>query len=338
MKICLVMGGDEEGGLENHVLELANALAKKHQVHMIAHPKYQNRLRAVSFHALDLTKSRRNLILLFTIIRLIREIKPDIVHAQANKAASIIATVKPFFAGKIKTVATLHSLKRTLSAFEKFDWVIGVSTRVLKRLDKINKSVIYNGVVFDKNRIKGRDYLLEAFNLPTTHTLIVAIGRLVPVKRFDRLIEAFRGVENAQLFLVGEGKERARLVQQVKNNTQENIHFLGNRQDNIEILSAADLCVISSEREGFSYVMAESLLVATPVISTDVADMKKILPKDSVIAINDAEGLHHALLNACQDYENLVQSYQPVFEWANKHFKFANMLKQTEQVYQDLLS
>jgi glycosyltransferase involved in cell wall biosynthesis len=328
------MGGNEEGGLENHVLGLANALAKKHEVHLIAHQKYADRLEAVAFHALDLTKSRRNPFLLVAVVKLIRIISPDIIHAQANKAASIMATLKPFLSGNIKFVATLHSLKRKLSAFEKFDWVIGVSGRVLDTLQNPKKSVIYNGVNVDKQRLQKRGYLLDELNLAAEHKLIVAMGRLVPVKRFDLLIDAFQGVDKAQLLIVGDGKERSNLEQHIKENAQENIHFLGNRKDNIEILSAADLCVISSEREGFSYVMAESLLVKTPVISTDVADMKKILPKQSVTAINDTEALRRALLNACQNYENFIHDYQPVFAWAEQHLGFDTMLKQTEQVYQ----
>ncbi len=338
MKICLVMGGDEEGGLENHVLGLANALADKHEVHLIAHQKYASRLGAVMFHPLDLSKSRRNLFLLVAVAKRIRTIAPDIIHAQASKAASIVSTLKPFLPKRVKRVATLHSLKRKLAAFETFDWVIGVSGRVLETLQNTNQSVIYNGVDVDKQRLQQRDYLLDELNLPAKHKLIVAMGRLVPVKRFDLLIAVFQGITDAQLFIVGEGKERPKLEQQVKENDQGNIHFLGNRPDNIEILSAADLCVISSEREGFSYVMAESLLVKTPVISTDVADMKKILPVNSISAINDTVDFHKRLQNACEDYESFVDSYQPVFEWAQRELHFDAMLTQTEQVYQQVLA
>ncbi len=339
MKICLLMGGDEEGGLENHVLGLANALATNHEVHLIAHQKYASRLEsAVTFHARDLTKSRRNPFLLFAVVKLIRTIAPDIIHAQASKAASIVSTLKPFLPDRAKRVATLHSLKRKLTAFETFDWVIGVSGKVLETLQTPNQSVIYNGVDVDKQRLKQRDYLLDELNLPAKHKLIVAMGRLVPVKRFDLLIAAFQGITNAQLFIVGEGKERTKLEQQVKENDQGNIHFLGNRPDNIEILSAADLCVISSEREGFSYVMAESLLVATPVISTDVADMQKILPDNAVSAINDSADLHKCMQIACDDYEGFVTAYPPVFEWAQQKLGFNAMLTQTEKVYQQVLA
>ena len=38
MHICMVMAGDEEGGLEKHVIELANGLIKlNHRVCLFAH-------------------------------------------------------------------------------------------------------------------------------------------------------------------------------------------------------------------------------------------------------------------------------------------------------------
>ena len=36
MKVCMLLAGDEEGGLEKHVLELANALSEKVDLHLVA--------------------------------------------------------------------------------------------------------------------------------------------------------------------------------------------------------------------------------------------------------------------------------------------------------------
>ena len=338
MKICLIMAGDEEGGLENHVMDLANALAGKHEVHLIAHAKYARRLSAaVYFHPVDLSRGRRNPLVLLRVAALMRAVAPDIIHAQANKAASIIDSLKPFLPRHSRRVATLHSLKRNLKAYESFDWVIGVSQSVLQGLDNPHKSVIYNGVKINPERIRTRRYLLDELALPPQALIMAALGRLVPVKRFDLLVEAFQGVQDAHLLIVGEGEERQNLEKQIAQPAARNIHLLGNRVDNLEILSAADLCVISSEREGFSYVMAESLLVNTPVISTAVADMKNILPAQAVVAVNDAAAMHNALADICADYESFSQLFQPVYLWAEQHFQFARMAHQTEQIYRKLV-
>ena len=233
MRICLIMGGNEEGGLENHFVEVSNALAKHHEVHVIAHEKYTKRFNNVLVHSLDVTRSRRNPLLLYSVLKLLGDISPDIVHAQANKAVSIIATLKPFLPKGIKLVATLHSLKKKVAPYEKYDWVIGVSNSVLKNLKTPNKSSIYNGVRLDKSRLQQRRYLLDELGLPENTKLIVSIGRLVEVKCFDMLIDAFQGINNAYLLIVGEGQERHKLERHIKESGQNNIKLLGHREDNI---------------------------------------------------------------------------------------------------------
>ena len=91
MKILLIMGGRGEGGLESHFIDICNALGKKHEVHVIAHPEQIPKMKSVVFHAFDMAKSRRNPFLLFSILKLIRQTKSDIIHAQANTAVAIVA-------------------------------------------------------------------------------------------------------------------------------------------------------------------------------------------------------------------------------------------------------
>ena len=342
MKICMVMGGDEEGGLENHVIELSNALALRHEVHAIVHPRFKVRFRGVNVHSLDLTRGRRNPLLLYQLYKQLKTINPEIIHAHANKAAALIAKLKFLLPNSSKRVASLHSLKRNLSSYQSFDGVIGVSHSVLAALDHPRKSVIYNGLLIPESRLKRRDYLLKLISVnetnDTNEKLIVAIGRLVPVKRFDVLIKAFDGIQGARLLIVGEGPERSKLEKMVAQLNQNNVHLLGERSDNIEIISAADLCVISSEREGFSYVMAEALLSGTPVLSTDVADMRLILPEKTVVPVNNPEALHASIQDSLEHYDHCLNAYQNTFQWAQKNLSFDQMVAHTEQVYQAVLS
>ena len=86
MKVCQIMAGDEEGGLENHVVELCNALIDRvDDLVVIAHEKYRDRFRPeIRFLPLDLSGGRRNPWLLMRLAMLIRREAPDIVHAQAT--------------------------------------------------------------------------------------------------------------------------------------------------------------------------------------------------------------------------------------------------------------
>ena len=144
MRICEVMAGDEEGGLETHFVDLANGLVEVgEEVTVIAHERYADRfVPAVRFRPLDLTRSRRDPFLKRSLRRLIEACKADVVHAHAGKAAALVAAASP----GTRTVGTVHGRKRDLRAYRRFDAVIGVSRGVLGDLDHPAKSVVYNGV------------------------------------------------------------------------------------------------------------------------------------------------------------------------------------------------
>ena len=83
--------------------------------------------------------------------------------------------------------------------------------------------------------------------------------------------------------------------------------------------------------------MAESLLSGTPVISTDVADMKSILPQGAVVKVNDIKGLNQQLVYIIDNYEAFHDSFQPTFQWAQNNFSFKKMRDDIVQVYEDIL-
>lgn len=336
MKICHILAGIEEGGLEKHVEDLCNRLAFYHEIHVIAHRKYQNRFnRSVIFHPLDLSKGRRNILTLYRLYRLINHIKPDIVHAHANKAADMVANIRYMISKSVKTIATLHSQKRNLKSFETFDHVIGVSAQVLKELKNPCKSVVYNGINLAAIK-KDPDYLKQ-FGIENEF-VICGIGRLEEVKNFSLLIRAIKDL-GVKLLMIGEGSEREKLQTLVKTlDVQEKVIFTGFRKDIPEILANTDLCVISSDREGFSYVMAESLLLETPVVSTDVGDMRLILPSSFVVPGGNYKELAKAIVYVKLNYHEAFEEFQTSFAFAKEHFTLDAMIETTLKLYKEVFA
>jgi glycosyltransferase involved in cell wall biosynthesis len=109
----------------------------------------------------------------------------------------------------------------------------------------------------------------------------------------------------------------------------------GRRTDNIEIMSSADLLVISSEREGFPYVLAEALYVRTPVVSIDVSDVSMILPDEYIVPVNDHEQLHAVLAGATAEHESTVRDIADAFSWAEDHLGFNSMIRRIEDAYRN---
>lgn len=331
MRICQILAGDEEGGLEKHFEELCNRLASYHEIHVIAHEKYRERFDPkIIFHALDLSKGRRNILVLYRLRQILNATDPDILHAHANKAVDMVASIKRFLHPSIKLIATLHSKKRKLASYEKFDHVIGVSYEVLKEIKNPHQSVVYNGIEL-KHKEKDSGFLTQ-FGI-NNEFVLCAVGRLEKVKNFSLLIRAVKDLD-VKLLIVGEGSERENLHKLVKDlSLEDKVVFTGFRKDVPDILVNSDICVISSDREGFSYVMAESLLLGTPIVSTEVGDMKRILPTSFVVPVDDEKKLMETILHTQKNFADAMKKYTESFSFAKEHFTLDRMVDNTLKVY-----
>lgn len=338
LTVMQVMAGDEEGGLEKHVEELSNALAYRLSVIVVAHPKYADRFNSrVKFIPLDLTRNRNNPVTLLKLTRIIRKSAPDVVHAQAGKAAAIVAKVRKLVSTKL--VATVHGLKKRQPYLNHFDLVIGVSKAVAESVPIEHKCVIYNGVqlgAMSSQPPPGTDAAAR------TVPLFLAIGRLVPVKGFDTLLKAWEQIP-AQLQIVGDGPEQASLEAMVSASASlsEKVSFLGFRNDILDLIRAADCVIISSQREGFSYVFAEAMLIGTPVLSTDVPIANEVLDAQYLCPTNSPEALAALIwrhLPECgPESAELKSRFVPYFEWAQSHLAFQTMVDNTVKAYDSLM-
>jgi len=334
VKICQVLAGNEDGGLEKHTIELSYELQKNGiDVTVIAHQDFEDDFKGIDFIPLDLSKSRNNIYILWKLLKSIKDISPDIVHTQANKATAMVSKIKPFLSSKL--VATLHSQKRNIKAYENFDYIIGVSHRVLASIDNPSKRVIYNGI--DIPKVIYDELFWDRFGISKESFVISAIGRLESVKNFPMLIESISELP-VELVIVGDGSKRDELEEMVKRlNISSKVHFLGFREDVNDILYHSRLSVISSDREGFSYVMAEALLLEKPIISTDVGDMKKILPQEYVVPVGDVDAMKNTILKFLNKYDESLEEFRGSFEFAKDKFTLSNMTKETIDVYKRVL-
>jgi len=337
MKVCQVMAGDGDGGLESHFVELSNGLASAGcRVVAIGHAKYQNRfVPAVKFVALDLTGSRRNPFLLLHLARILRQEVPDIVHAQANKAVAMLASLRSVVPGAF--IGTIHNRKRSFRGFNRMRAVIGVSEGVVSSLDHSHLRVIYNGM---KPYI-GPEYdhvsLARQFDLNPELPISLSVGRLVRTKAFDNLIAAWKR-NHGQLIIVGEGPERTALEGMIRQrNVGDLVKLAGFRSDVRGMMSGADLLIFASHREGFSYAMAEALMSGLPVLSTRVPGAEEVLPSKYIVECDDVGALSGRLTLICSDFHEARSDQTELFRWAKKTLTVENMVSETFNVYREVL-
>lgn len=113
----------------------------------------------------------------------------------------------------------------------------------------------------------------------------VFTGRLVTLKRVDRIIEVYSQLskeirQENFLYIVGDGYCRNQLEEQVKSlGLDDQVIFMGNQpnEDMMRIVSTKKILVMASTTEGFPTSIAEAFSVGVPVISTDVGSVASVV-------------------------------------------------------------
>jgi glycosyltransferase involved in cell wall biosynthesis len=136
--------------------------------------------------------------------------------------------------------------------------------------------------------------------LPTPRT-VLGVGRLVPQKRWDRLIAAVPALPpDVQVVILGEGELRAALQRQVDEaGLAARVHLPGHVADPLPAMARARLLALASDYEGVPGVLREALSVGTPVVATAsspaVAEIVASPALGTVVAPDDAAGFAAAL-------------------------------------------
>jgi glycosyltransferase involved in cell wall biosynthesis len=176
--------------------------------------------------------------------------------------------------------------------------------------------VIYNGVDVDEiaQQAESRADLLHRHpclaKIQPGAFVLGAVGRLEPIKRYDLLLEAFdmlrkwfrvTGAQAPHLVIVGTGLQEKELKELAKRYSPgltrgpaAHIHFIG-WQDNVyPYYSFFDCTVFSSDSEGISFALLESLACGTPVVTTHTQREHEVIQSRDqgvVVAAGDARKL-----------------------------------------------
>jgi glycosyltransferase involved in cell wall biosynthesis len=140
---------------------------------------------------------------------------------------------------------------------------------------------IPNGVDLGKFTPGNKQLHRVKLGLDSYKKLILTVGNLVPVKGYERLIEALTDTDpEIGLVMVGEGPERSRLGKLVRRlGLDDRVYFAGPvpHQELAAYYRAADFLVISSYSEGWPTVIFEALACGLPVIANRVGGIAEAL-------------------------------------------------------------
>jgi glycosyltransferase involved in cell wall biosynthesis len=178
--------------------------------------------------------------------------------------------------------------------------------------DKVE--VVGNGVDANKFHPVDRAACRQALGLALDAPVLIGVGGLVERKGFHRVVEVLpslieRFPELVYLIIGGpsaEGNNQAELEAQVARlGLERHVRFLGTRkpEELSEVLSAANVFVLSTRNEGWANVFLEAMACGLPVVTTDVGGNREVVCKPelgTVVPFGDAAALAAALNDALQ--------------------------------------
>lgn len=205
-----------------------------------------------------------------------------VIHHQAVPRRLLLNNVEGFFDKLVvkwatSTVCVSRATRKSLVDRRGFN------------LEQSRVRVIHNGVIIDSQRGMGQTIRRE-LDLKPNDVLIGILGRGDQYKGhtsiFDALAECELSIRKfLHLCVIGEARPGyIDSFQKYVNRLEvaENIHFMGYRKESSsEIISQLDLLVSATrDFEGFGLTIAESMMVGTPVICTDVGAISEFFNPD----------------------------------------------------------
>lgn len=260
--------------------------------------KYEQILINAAVPITNFSVNRYNPFQILRLIRIVRKGKYDIVHGHLFPTQYWLAIASLFFPKRTRLVKTEHNTvnkrmkRKALRPVEQFIYsrfsaIIAISDTVKQNLvqwlgvDR-NVAVIYNGVnlkqiIQEQQSVRLSKYEFlkrDAYNM-------LMVGRFDGFAKDQKtLIDAISQLPpKFVLFFAGEGVFMETMREYAaQKGVADRVHFLGMRTDVYRLMHLVDLNILSTNFEGVSGVVLESLASKRPFIGSDVPGVREIVP------------------------------------------------------------
>lgn len=310
-----------------------------------------------------------DLVAFWKLYRLIKKGRYHIVHTHSSKAG-VLGRIAAWLAGTPLIVHTLHSLvfheyqpwivNRAWWLTKKIcapmtDFFISVSSVIsekaiaagIARPEKFR--TVYSGMELDwfLNATFDADKIKHEFGIPSGSPVVGKIARLFPLKGHDQLMDAapeiVRRIPNVRFFLIGDGILLEHLQERAKEyGILENFVFAGliDRKRIPEMISAMDIVVHTSLREGLARVLPQALAMGKPCVSFDIDGAREVVIDDYtgyLVKAFDSAGLAGRIAHLIEDPALRQQLGNNGRKHVDPNFRTEKMVADISEVYKMLL-
>lgn len=349
------------GGQGQVMYTVMGLRARRQRAVLAAHP--EGELYRRMSEGLDLVplapRNEIDLAAAWRLSRLVKELKPDIIHAHdphgvAMAATALsIATLSPAPALVASRRIEFHIAHNSFSKWKytQVECFIAISEAVRERLvgdgiPRVKTTVVHEGV--DVERIVHLEpaNVHAAFYLPTHAPIVGNIGALVPQKGQHHLIDAaaivVRAVPDARFVICGDGELREPLEEHIKRRHLERHVFLaGFRPDALELLKGFDLFALSSLHEGMCTSLVDAMAASKAAVATRVGGVPEVMVDGEtgfLVPPHDHEGMADRIIALLKDEALRDQMGRAALERARERFTVERMVEETMATYERVVA
>ncbi len=371
MKIGIVLY-PTYGGSGVVATELGKELASKgHQVHFITYRQpvrlvsfgkniYYHEVNVLDYPLFDFLPYEVNLS--SKLVEVVKYEKLDLLHVHyAIPHASAAYMAKKILEAEgihIPFITTLHGTDITLVGKDPsfkpvIEFVINESDAVTAVSESLKEDthehfkitrdiqVIPNFIRLE--RYKGKGNKMKATYASDGEKVLMHVSNFRPVKRVQDVVKVFARVQKeipSKLIFVGDGPERFKMEALSRElGIGEHTIFLGKMTNTEQVLSMADLFLLTSETESFGLAALEAMAASVPVISSNQGGLPEV-NKDGfsgyMCDVGDIDAMSKAALSLLSDEKTLALFKKQALEHAGV-FSIERILHFYEELYDSVL-
>ncbi len=367
-KILHIIGQLGLGGAERQLYLLIDGLADRYQFTVLAYDlerlDYLEPLRKLGIDVRIIPKGPGlwgRIRFLIGIVRVIRELSPDIVQTWLTSAnfwgrlAALLSGTKAHIIASVRNVVPgISNIEIIADRFLTRETDIIISNTSAGKLAMTSYGipagkvrVVHNGIEYDRYDFpETKEQVQEELLIPSGRFVIGTVGRIMLQKNHLMLLKAAQelaGLDGRLHFvIVGDGELRSIVESKIAECGMEHTFTLtGMRKDVERALKAFDLFVLTSSWEGLPNVIMEAMCAKLPVIATDVGGVSELIENAAtglLVEKDDLKGLVDAIKRLVGDAGLRASLGGAARHEMENRFSVARMVGNTGLIYEEVLS
>lgn len=298
----------------------------------------------------------------YTLVKEIRNFKPHIIHTHTAKAG---------FLGRIASILSFHpsirvhtfhghllngyfgSFKRSLVVLA--ERILAMFTHQLLAVgDKVRQDLLLEGIGkpekfglmppgLEIGKLPNKKDAIGILGLSKQTLQCAFVGRVTQIKRPDRFLDVVSEFKRRSLaiefFIAGDGE----LLQNCRERILREdlpVQVLGWQSDMEQVLSAADIVILTSDNEGTPLSLIQAGMAGLPVVTTRVGSVPEVVLDGitGIVTSLDVQQIADALEKLYKSAELRVQMGASAKEFTLANFGVKRLVSDHEALYKKLIT